>query len=280
MFTIPKQIVLPVGEYTEIADFIKLNSDNTAATLTKFLQFKAKDVKNSEVFLRKASDATLAEKAFTGATSTSDVFRISIDVTTNHLELSDFARANTRYKGKPFTVEFKGAADITPILAKAIKGTSFEPYIEAVTGGKIKAKSGHINLEDCMLEKWNPATQEFEIVGSVESKLSVPAFGDYDYIISNLHLPSINNTYPLGEQGWGMPVKGIKYDQYTFEVSTDRGAMGLGAVGQNVTSTMTHCLYVPQMAPFASDALKTELEKLVVVPHETTPVKITVKTVA
>ncbi len=259
MFTIPKQIVLPVGEYTAITDFAKVTADKI--NLVKFGQFNAADIKGGKVYVQKAADAVLASFTVSGATATTDTFRVSMDVTTNHLELSDFARANTRYKGKPLSIEFKGAANLTPILAKAIKGTSFERYLEVALGGVIKAKSGHINLEDCMLEKLNPATQEFEIVGEAESSLGTPAFGDYDYILHNLHLPSINNTYPLGEQGWGMPVKGIKYDQYTFEVTTDRGAMGLGAVGQNVTSTMTHCLYVPQMAPFASDALATELKK-------------------
>ncbi len=280
MFTIPKQIVLPVGEYTAIGDFIKLSEGNTKAHLVKFMHFDAKDVKGGKVYLRKASDAVMASFTIPAAVSTADTFRLSIDVTTDGVEISDFARANTRYKGKPFSVEFTGgsAVVVAAAVAKAIKGTSFERYLE-VAGGAVKGKFGYINLEQCLLEKLDKATQEFVEVAPAVDVLGTVAFGDYDYIVQNLHLPSINNTYPLGEQGWGMPVKGIKYDQYTFEVSTDRGAMGLGAVGQNITSTLTHCLYVPQIAPFAADAFKAELEKLVAAEGET-PVTIVVESVA
>ena len=41
-----------------------------------------------------------------------------------------------------------------------------------------------------------------------------------------------------------MPIPGGKYNQYTLHYCVERGPLGMNAVGQNVTSTTVHVLYV------------------------------------
>lgn len=89
----------------------------------------------------------------------------------------------------------------------------------------------------------------------------IEAFGDYNWIIHNLRLPTAANYYPwspanrMGE----MPIVGQQYVQFIVRICKVRDGIMGEIVGARGTSVTTHVLYVAK--PYASQ-VQTELAKL------------------
>jgi hypothetical protein len=92
------------------------------------------------------------------------------------------------------------------------------------------------------------------------------AFGDYNWIIHNLRLPTLANTYFWAVTKSEMPVVGGNYTQFIIRVCTERDGIGGEVVGQRATSVTNHVLYVLDDGLGNSGNIKkveTELNKLV-----------------
>ncbi len=70
------------------------------------------------------------------------------------------------------------------------------------------------------------------------------AFGDYNWIIHNLRLPTLANTYFWAVTKSEMPVVGGQYTQFIIRLCTERDGIGGEVVGQRATSVTNHVLYV------------------------------------
>ena len=87
------------------------------------------------------------------------------------------------------------------------------------------------------------------------------AFGDYNWIIHNLRLPTLANTYFWAVTKSEMPVPGGKYVQFIIRICTDRDGIGGEVVGQRAKSVTTHVLYVLDQGTNVT-TIKQELAKL------------------
>lgn len=87
------------------------------------------------------------------------------------------------------------------------------------------------------------------------------AFGDYNWIIHNLRLPTLANTYFWAVNKSEMPIPGGEYTQFIIRMCVDRDGIAGGVVGQRATSVTTHVLYVLDQGNNVA-TVKTELEKL------------------
>ena len=87
------------------------------------------------------------------------------------------------------------------------------------------------------------------------------AFGDYNWIIHNLRLPTLANTYFWAVTKSEMPVVGGEYTQFIIRVCTERDGIGGEVVGQRATSVTNHILYVLDQGDNVA-TVKTELAKL------------------
>ena len=75
----------------------------------------------------------------------------------------------------------------------------------------------------------------------------VEAFGDYNWLIHNLRLPTgANTSYFHSVNKEEMPAVGQTYAQFIVRLLTNRDGIGQGAVGQRVTSVTTHVFWVPE----------------------------------
>lgn len=88
------------------------------------------------------------------------------------------------------------------------------------------------------------------------------AFGDYNWIIHNLRLPTLANTYFWAVTKSEMPVVGGNYTQFIIRICAERDGIGGEVVGQRATSVTTHVLYVLDQGNNVA-TVKTELAKLV-----------------
>ena len=77
------------------------------------------------------------------------------------------------------------------------------------------------------------------------------AFGDYNWMIHNLRLPTAANTNFWAPTKTEMPAVGQQYVQFTIKMKAEgRDGIAGEAVGQRVTSITTHVLYVAK--PYAN----------------------------
>lgn len=89
-------------------------------------------------------------------------------------------------------------------------------------------------------------------------KPGLEAFGDYNWIIHNLRLPTCANTSFFSPNKEEMPVVGQTYNQYTIRICADREGISGSVVGAKVTSVTTHVFYVatPYVSTFETALAK------------------------
>ena len=88
------------------------------------------------------------------------------------------------------------------------------------------------------------------------------AFGDYNWIIHNLRLPTAANTGFWAVTKNEMPVPGGNYVQFIIRMCVDRDGIAGQVVGNRATSVTTHVLYVLDQGSNV-ETIRTELAKLV-----------------
>lgn len=88
------------------------------------------------------------------------------------------------------------------------------------------------------------------------------AFGDYNWIIHNLRLPTAANTGFWAVTKNEMPVPGGNYVQFIIRMCVERDGIAGQVVGNRATSVTTHVLYVLDQGSNVA-TVKTELAKLV-----------------
>lgn len=88
----------------------------------------------------------------------------------------------------------------------------------------------------------------------------IEAFGDYNWIIHNLRLPTYANSYFWSPTRVEMPVVGGQYVQYIIQICKDRDGIAGEVVGQRAHSVTNHVFWVPLAlaATFEGAAANTE----------------------
>lgn len=178
------------------------------------------------------------------------------------------------FKGKPYIIEFpikKKASDTLDNLMKIIKkfdlGIQNEPMFTFEVDGTslvIKAVNEYQRFHKLVLETLDEQAYHGmgnweEVVDVMEKQvdsadalekdsyfMGAEGFGTYDWILHNLRIPTCANSRFLSVHEDEAPVRGAKYVQYTIHQCANRGQLGLNAVGQEVTSTTTHVLFIKE----------------------------------
>ena len=180
-------------------------------------------------------------------------------------------------KGKPFTVDFvwkTSAADVAKNLVKTINKYAVMVYGEKLLNVSysgayltIEAVNEYQRFRKVNIEKfdkeayfgrgeYNPVrtledldeqTSNAALTGTVEGYfVGKEGFGTYSYLLHNLRIPTAMRTRAFGVNLDENPIIGAKYNQYTIHYCTDRGQLGLNAVGDTTKSTTVHVFYVNQ----------------------------------
>ena len=89
-------------------------------------------------------------------------------------------------------------------------------------------------------------SEDIDIEGGTEAVIEpgLEAFGDYNWIIHNLRLPTLANTNFWAPTRTEMPVPGQQYTQFILRLKKDRDGIGGEVVGMRATSVTTHVFYV------------------------------------
>ena len=116
------------------------------------------------------------------------------------------------------------------------------PVIYKIVDGAVKTKDG--SGKQYII---NEAGEEVELgTDQVAILPGLEAFGDYNWIIHNLRLPTAANTgfWSPAKQADELPIVGQSYTQFIITVCVDRDGIAGTVVGDRATSVTTHVLYV------------------------------------
>jgi hypothetical protein len=177
-------------------------------------------------------------------------------------------------KGKPFAVDFifSTAEKTAEALVKTINKYDVLVYGDKLlkvsysgTFVTIEATTEYQRFRKVNIEKFDATAHfgmgEYTVVRSLDdlekktSNAAVTAteegyfvgkegFGTYSFLLHNLRLPTSARTHAFSLNQDETPIVGAKYNQYTIHYCTNRGPLGLNAVGHTVKSVTTHVFYV------------------------------------
>lgn len=116
------------------------------------------------------------------------------------------------------------------------------PVIYKIVNGEVKTKDGsgkQYFLDETGAEQELGADQVAILPG-------LEAFGDYNWIIHNLRLPTAANTgfWSPAKQADELPIVGQNYTQFIITMCVERDGIAGTVVGDRATSVTTHVLYV------------------------------------
>lgn len=136
-------------------------------------------------------------------------------------------------------------------------------YIDKVTGVPViytMAADGTVTI---IQKKVNEAGEAVNLDSDTEVAITpgLEAFGDYNWIIHNLRLPTAANTnfWAPSQRMGEMPIPGQQYTQIIVRICKERDGIMGEIVGARGTSVTTHVLYVAGKVSEAS-AAKTVLD--------------------
>lgn len=176
---------------------------------------------------------------------------------------------------------FNITVDGTKVAFEAVNGYQLikkavvQKFQEAPCGGC--DKEGYLDIITGVPVEWTaddegvvtPGTKTLDADGlrdlednEVAIEPGLEAFGDYNWIIHNLRLPTLANTYFWSATKSEMPVVGATYKQYIIRICKERDGIAGEVVGQRATSVTTHVLYVNTTDTKGITDLETELKKL------------------
>ena len=134
------------------------------------------------------------------------------------------------------------------------------PVIYKIVGGEVKTKDG--NGKQYYLDE---AGVETEVSGDLIAILpGLEAFGDYNWIIHNLRLPTAANTgfWSPAKDAGELPIVGQEYTQFIITMCVERDGIAGTVVGDRATSVTTHVLYVAGKHTQAGSPAKAVYDKL------------------
>lgn len=191
-----------------------------------------------------------------------DTIRLSIYIRLTEADQSSYYANDTRYKGRPFTIEFPWLGNATDTVKNVIKLIRkygllvFEKEVIKAEQNTTKLVLTAVNefqrFHVVKLEKYldpkelyQPEWEELTEDGLVVIKeKGVEGFGTYGWVLRNIKLPTHEHTIAFAPKQNEMPIPGAHYNQYTIHYCVNRGPLGLNAVGDNVKSVTTSVFYV------------------------------------
>lgn len=287
MFEFTTQTVLNAVSAATAANATSANNvvyDTTANKQYIFVKDAAVRLPKADVesiYYRPYEDAKLPKVEVDAAevvTKGEGIYRIALYIGLSHTDIDSFYANSLTYKGKPLYIEFaveEGeqaaaiAAKIKKNAEKYLLFTTDVPMLTVTVGQDNKVTfegvRGSQIFRKAELQKFDPAAitvdcctneGEFIKVEDLEITPGHEAFGDYEWMIHNLRIPTFANTDFWAANKADQPAIGGKYHQFTFRLKKDRDGIAGEVVGERATSVTTHVFYV-------IDAAVAEFEKAI-----------------
>lgn len=144
---------------------------------------------------------------------------------------------------KLYDVEYTKSTEETPI-DEVVTLTMSDSHIIVRKAALIDTQCAVAGCDSTIEEPVVKASTDFKDDTVFTYTPNVAEFGTYNYMIHNLRLPTHANIRFASQAEVEMPVKGGKYNQYSFEYTVPRRLGGLSVAGQKTESTTMHTFFV------------------------------------
>ena len=249
----------------------KYSGDANAFIVTRVNTFKRANIVSA---YKRAYSAGVKEvaKVTVPTIATGTVARLTVDVRLSQQTDSEYANTYLYFK-KPVVIEIvasgTAATDATAFKNQliALKDRFGFAYITATTNGAdiiLTATNNNQRFFSATIEKEKASTNsiilpEYENVTAGTFSVTTPGkigFGDDEYMIKSLMIPTLENTRYFGINKEERPVLGGNYTEFVIRYSVDKVDDGIVAGNKSIT---THVFYVKSdlVAAFETELLKT-----------------------
>ena len=152
----------------------------------------------------------------------------------------------------------KAALQVFDPEAKPIDCCSSQgEYIDIVVGVPVVYTTNETGVVTITNNKIDESGEEVALAeNEVAIAPGIEAFGDYNWIIHNLRLPTLANTGFWSPTKTEMPVPGQQYTQFIVRLIKERDGIMGEIVGARGTSVTTHVLYVAGLKTQSGSAAK------------------------
>lgn len=221
-----------------IALYVSLSMNSQEAFYANDLVYKGKplyiefSIKSGETGLG-AKVANIAKKYFLFTTQ-EPIFTVTSNEDTVTITGVNGFQMLTKASLQKFTLE-TSPIDCCSTVGDFVDIVTGLPFIWKIEGGQVKVDTTKVFADGKVRAL---------AAGEVGIKPGVEAFGDYNWMIHNLRIPTGANTDFWAPTKSEMPVVGNTYDQFIVRLCVDRDGIAGEAVGQRVTSVTTHVFYV------------------------------------
>ena len=249
----------------------KYSGDANAFIVTRVNTFKRANIVSA---YKRAYSAGVKEvaKVTVPTIASGTVARLTVDVRLSQQTDSEYANTYLYFK-KPVVIEIvasgTAATDATAFKNQliALKDRFGFAYITATTNGAdiiLTATNNNQRFFSATIEKEKASTNsiilpEYENVTAGTFSVTTPGkigFGDDEYMIKSLMIPTLENTRYFGINKEERPVLGGNYTEFVIRYSVDKVDDGIVAGNKSIT---THVFYVKSdlVAAFETELLKT-----------------------
>ena len=143
-------------------------------------------------------------------------------------------------------------AEVSAAFAAAFTGLQEWPVGYNTTTKKVYAKSPYVTIQiDTETFTGRTTTNPVPLEGTWAVKTAgtvakgTRGFGNYEQMVSNHRLPTMENIRPWGEAIEEYPVRGTLYTLVELTYVADRNIGGFDVLGQKATSVTTHRFWIP-----------------------------------
>lgn len=192
-----------------------------------------------------------------------DTLRLSLYIRLTEADQCSYYANDTRYKGRPFTIEFPWLGTIAATLLnlnKLIKRYNLLVFEKEVVTTALDSTTSptkltltatnefqrfHVAKLERFVDSSEPYGEKYvEVDNVVTITDGKEGFGTYSWILRNIKIPTNAHTQAFAPKQNEMPIPGAQYTQYTIHYCVNRGPLGLNAVGDTVKSVTTSVFYV------------------------------------
>lgn len=249
----------------------KYSGDANAFIVTRVNTFKKANIVSA---YKRAYSAGVKEvaKVTVPTIAAGTVARLTVDVRLSQQTDSEYANSYLYFK-KPVVIEIiasgTASTDATEFKKQliALKDRFGFAYITATTNGAdiiLTATNNNQRFFSATIEKEKASTNsiilpEYENVTAGTFSVTTPGkigFGDDEYMIKSLMIPTLENSRYFGINKEERPVLGGNYTEFVIRYSIDKVDDGIVAGNKSIT---THVFYVKSdlVAAFETELLKT-----------------------
>ena len=221
-----------------------------------YVEFPVKKSDTADVVAKRVK--AIADKYFLFMAE-NKILDVTTEVTDGEAGTVTFAGVNGYQQIKKAVLQ-KFDPEAIPVDCCSTQGA----FVDVIVGVPVMYETDETGEVTSLSKVWDGVTEGGRDLADNEVEIlpGLEAFGDYNWIIHNLRLPTAANTTFWAPTRMEMPAVGQQYTQFIVRICKERDGISGEIVGARAKSVTTHVLYVAGAAALDGVATATPADKV------------------